>query len=71
MLRWLISLLIIVFILTLAFRYSSFINKNASSRQDESLSLAETGKIIREIKSMNKERKKDIKEKEKQFGGDE
>ena len=71
MLRWLISLLIIVFILTLAFRYSSFITKSSSKRKDDSVSLAEMGKIIKDIRKMSKERKEDIKEREKQFGGDE
>ena len=71
MLRWLISLLVIVLILTLAFKYSSFINDNSSRRKEDSVSLAEMGKIIKDIRKMSKERKEDIKENEKQLGGDE
>jgi len=71
MLKWLLSLIVIVLILTLAFKYSAFINNSSSKRKDESVSLAEMGKIIKDIRIMSKERKKDIKEKEEQFGGDE
>ena len=71
MLKWLISLLVIVLILTLAFKYSSFINESSSKRKEDSVSLAEMGKIIKDIRIMSKERKEDIKENEKKFGGDE
>ena len=71
MLKWLISLLVIVLILTLAFKYSSFINESSSKRKEDSVSLAEMGKIIKDIRKMSKERKEDIKENEKKFGGDE
>lgn len=71
MLRWLISLLVIVLILTLIFKYSSFITDHSVKRKEDSVSLAEIGKIIKGIRQMNKERKEDIKKNEEQFGGDE
>ena len=71
MLKWFLSLLVIVLILTLAFKYSSFINESSSKRKEDSVSLAEMGKIIKDIRKMSKERKEDIKENEKKFGGDE
>ena len=71
MLRWIISLLIIVLILTLIFQYSSFITDNSVKRREDSVSLAEIGKMIKGIRQMNKDRKEDIKRNEEQFGGDE
>ena len=71
MLKWLLSLIVIVLILTLAFKYSAFITNSSLKKKEDSVSLAEMGKIIKDIRIMSKERKKDIKEKEEQFGGDE
>ena len=71
MLKWLLSLIVIVLILTLAFKYSAFITENSSKRKEDSVSLAEMGKIIKDIRKMSSDRKKDIEEKEQQFGGDE
>ena len=68
MLKWFLSLLVIVLILTLALKYSAFISDNAASRKEDSVSLAEVGKIIKDIRIMNSKRKEDIKEQEKQLG---
>ena len=71
MLKWFLSLLVIVLILTLALKYSAFISDNAASRKEDSVSLAEVGKIIKDIRIMNNKRKEEIKEQEKQLGEDE
>ncbi|MGI9554177.1 MAG: hypothetical protein ACR2NC_04560 [Thermodesulfobacteriota bacterium] len=70
MLKWLISLIVIVFIMTLVFKYSSFITNNSVKRKEDTTSLAEMGKVIKDIREMGKERKKSIKENEKNFGED-
>ena len=68
MIKWVISILVIVLILTMAFKYNAFITENKNRRKDGSVSMAEMGKIIDGIRKMGKERKEDIDKKEKEIG---
>ena len=68
MVKWVISILVIVLILTIAFKYSAFITENKNRRKDGSVSMVEMGKIIDDIREMGKERKEDIEKNEKEIG---
>ena len=71
MLKWLLIILAFVIVLTVLYQFDTFVAKNSYNRKEDSVSMAEMGKIIKDIRIMGQERKEDIKEKEKQFGGDE
>ena len=60
MLKWLLIILAFVIVLTVLYQFDTFVAKNSYNRKEDSVSMAEMGKIIKDIRIMGQERKKDI-----------
>lgn len=64
--KWLLILIIFI-LLAFAFKYSGFIDKYYQKQQEDSLSLKDMGKVIKDVRDMKDNRKDDIERREKEF----
>ena len=66
MFKWIVGLIIVLILLSFAFKYNSFIAQN-STKNEETLSYKDIGKVLEDTRDIKDSRKEELERREKEL----